>query len=208
MSSRRTVVELLHALAAVMAERGLRWYLFGAQAAIIWGSPRLSADADVTADLKPADIDPFIEAMRRHGFDLAFNDSDFVARTRVLPFVHRSTRMPLDVVIAGPGLEDDFFGRAISVDVEGTLISVISPEDLIVTKVLAGRPKDIEDVRSVIHERRGSLDVERIRAVLGLLERALVQSDLLPVFEKAWREAESATGVRVAKKSKENSKKK
>ena len=62
LSDGRTVAELLHALAAVMAELNVRWYLFGAQAAIIWGSPRLSADADVTADLDPADVDRFIDA--------------------------------------------------------------------------------------------------------------------------------------------------
>ena len=61
----------------------------------------------------------------------------------------------------------------------------------IVTKVLAGRPKDIEDIRNVIHQRRGSLDVDRIRGVLHLLEEALDQSDLLPVFESTWREDET-----------------
>jgi len=64
----------------------------------------------------------------------------------------------------------------------------MSPEDLVVTKVLAGRPKDVEDVRGVIHERKASLDEERIRTVLLLLERALNRSDLLPVFEKVWSE--------------------
>jgi hypothetical protein len=190
-SSRRTVAELLHALAAVLAEQGLPWYLFGAQAAIIWGSPRLSADADVTVALEPERVDPFIEAMRKHGFDLVFGDADFVARTRVLPFIHRRTRMPVDIVLAGSGLEQDFLERAISIDLEGTPIPVISPEDLIVTKILAGRPKDLEDVRSVTHERRASLDADRIRSVLGLLEQALTQSDLLPQFEKEWSEKSS-----------------
>jgi hypothetical protein len=40
-----------------MKERGLRWYLFGAQAAIIGGSPRLSADVDVTAQIDLAALD-------------------------------------------------------------------------------------------------------------------------------------------------------
>ena len=147
------------------------------------------------------------------GFDLVFSDADFVERTRVLPFVHRASRMPLDVVLAGPGLEDEFLERAISVDVEGTLVPVISPEDLIATKILAGRPKDVEDIRGVLHERRGSLDVERIRAVLGLLERALGQSDLLPLFESEWGESKpekrTATKVgSVGKKSKAKRKRK
>jgi hypothetical protein len=110
----------------------------------------------------------------------------------VIPFVHRATGMPLDVVLAGPGLEDEFLRRVIAVDVEGSKIPVVSPEDLIVAKVLAGRPKDTEDVRGVIHEQRGTIDASRIRELLGLLEQALTRSDLLPVFEKEWREAGSA----------------
>lgn len=196
MSSSRTVLELLQDLAAGMAECRVPWYLFGAQAAIIWGSPRLSADADVTAYVEPAEVDAFIAAMRRHGFDLVISDSDFVERTRVLPFIHGKTRMPLDVVLAGRGLEEDFLGRAISVDVQGTPIPVITPEDLIVTKVLAGRPKDIEDIRAVIHERRASLDDARIRAILSVVEQALGQSDLLPLFEKEWRSESTPSGLR------------
>jgi hypothetical protein len=68
-----------------MAERDLPWYLFGAQAAIIWGSPRLSADVDVTATIDPKAIDSFVETMRQYGFHLLVADSDFLARTRVLP---------------------------------------------------------------------------------------------------------------------------
>ena len=171
-----------------MGERGLRWYLFGAQAAIVWGSPRLSADVDVTVEIDPAALNDYIGTMREHGFDVVFGDPDFVARTRVIPFIHRASRMPLDVVLAGPGFEENFLQRAISVDVGGTIVPVISPEDLIVTKILAGRPKDIEDIRGVINERRESLDIERIRTVLRLLEQALTQSDLMPLFEREWLE--------------------
>jgi predicted nucleotidyltransferase len=187
LSNRPAVAELLGALAAVMDQLGVRWFLFGAQAAIVWGSPRLSADVDVTADVASSTLDAYIQAMGAHGFDLTFSDSEFVAQSRVLPFVHRASRMPLDVVLAGPGLEEDFLQRAVPVDVDGSLIPVISPEDLIITKSLAGRPKDIEDIRGVIHERRASLDVDRIRTILGLLEQALTRSDILSVFEKEWR---------------------
>ncbi|MGZ5494496.1 MAG: nucleotidyl transferase AbiEii/AbiGii toxin family protein [Thermoanaerobaculia bacterium] len=196
MSRRGAVTRVLRDLAAAMHEQRLRWYLFGAQAAIVWGSPRLSADVDVTADIEPSALHDSIHALGRHGFDMVATDPDFVARTRVLPFLHRASRMPLDVVLAGPGLEDEFLQRAISIDVDGTFIPVISPEDLIVTKVLAGRPKDIEDIRGVLHERRASLDLERIRTVLGLLERALGQSDLLPLFEGELLEEPDKMGAR------------
>lgn len=35
----------------------------------------------------------------------------FVERTRVLPMVHRGTAIPVDMVLAGPGLEELFLSR-------------------------------------------------------------------------------------------------
>jgi hypothetical protein len=95
--------------------------------------------------------------MKRHAFHLRFDDPELVDRTRVFPFVHEGTGIPVDVVLAGPGLEEEFLDRAIDVQIEGTVVPVISPEDLIVTKVVAGRPKDIEDVSGVLRERADSL---------------------------------------------------
>ena len=176
------VVELLRALRTVLAEHG-RWYLFGAQAVTLFGVPRSSADVDITLKLEAESPDELVDALRVAGFTLRIDDPDFVRRTRVLPFVHDPTRMPLDIVLAGSGLEDEFLDRARIVDVGGVEVPVISPEDLVIAKVLAGRPKDIEDVRGVLRARGLDLDAGRIERVLGLLEGALGQSDLLP----AWR---------------------
>jgi hypothetical protein len=40
--------ELLADLSGVLRNLGLAWYVFGAQAALIWGRPRMTADVDVT----------------------------------------------------------------------------------------------------------------------------------------------------------------
>jgi len=108
---------------------------------------------------------------------------EFVARTRVLPFLHLETAIPLDVVLAGPGLEEQFLDRAQDVEVAGMTIPVISPEDLIVTKILAGRPKDIGDVRGILRERGSSVDLSRIRDTLDLLDQALDRNDLAAVLD-------------------------
>jgi hypothetical protein len=65
--------------------------------------------------------------MKQHGFLILCGDPDFVAHTRVLPFVHRGTHMPLDAVLGGPGLEEDFLRRAIPVHIGPARIPVISP---------------------------------------------------------------------------------
>jgi hypothetical protein len=176
-------LELLTALAPVASRWG-RWYVFGAQAVILYGVPRLSADVDVTLALEPDAPDRFVADMAAAGFGLRIDDSDFVRRTRVLPFIHTSTGMPVDVVLAGSGLEDEFLARARQTDVDGMVLPVIDLADLIVAKVLAGRPKDIDDAGALWRLHGRTVDADRIRRTLRLLEEALAQGDLVSTFER------------------------
>ena len=178
--------ELLAAAAPVLSRWG-RWYLFGAQAVVVHGVPRLSADLDVTLALQPDTPDRFAGDMEAAGFSLRVSDPGFVRRTRVMPFLHQATGMPLDVVLAASGLEDDFLARAITVELSGTPVPVIHVEDLVVAKILAGRPKDIEDVNALWHLHGPTSDAARIRRILAMLEEALSQDDLVPVFDAVVR---------------------
>ena len=181
--------ELFRSLAQVLHEAGASWYVFGAQAVLLWGRPRFTADIDVTVRLDTLAPVDFAASMERAGFALRVSaDDDFVKRTRVLPFVHAPTGWLLDVVLAGPGLEDMFIARAVNVDLgEGVHVPVIRAEDLIVTKLLASRPKDIDDVRGILLERLDRLDVVSIRETLGLLEEALGVSNLRTALDAELR---------------------
>ena len=132
-----------------------------------------------------------VDIFRRHGFDTRFGTGAFIERTRVVPLVHRSSLIPLDVVLGGPGLEDVFLERAVPRDVDGVTVPVASAEDLIVMKILAGRDKDLDDVRAVMAGQGLGLDTDYVRETLGSLEAALGQADLLPAFEAALRRANS-----------------
>ena len=179
-------VEVLSALTGVLPRWG-RWYLFGAQAVVAHGVPRLSADVDVTVQLTPDEPERFTDDMRKAGFELRVADPDFVRRTRVLPFLHMASGMPLDVVLAGSGLEEAFLERAETLEIGDLRVPTISAEDLIIAKILAGRPKDIEDARGVCRARGRLMDASRIASVLAQLEEALGQSDLSPLFEEIRR---------------------
>jgi hypothetical protein len=86
-------------------------------------------------------------------------------------------------VLAGSGLEEDFLARARSIDIGPVTIRVIALEDLMIVKVLAGRPKDLEDVAALWRLHGAAVDATRIRDTLRLLEEALAQTDLVRVFE-------------------------
>ena len=107
-----------------------------------------------------------------------------VAATRVLPFTHTPTGMPLDIALAGPGLEELFLSEAELIELGGVTVPVLRAEHLVVTKLLASRPKDIDDAREVLSAQQGALDLSAIRTLLEDLEEALGHSDLLPAFDQ------------------------
>ena len=188
---RSPVAELLGALAAVLDRLGVGWYLFGAQAALLYGAARLTADVDVTVDLGPETPSALVTALTAAGFEPRAREDldDFIARTRVIPLVHLASGLPLDIVLAGPGPEEVFLRRTRRHEVDGVPVPVASPEDVVVMKILAGRSKDMEDALAILVANRG-LDKALVRDTLGLVERALDRRDLVPAFEELARRAQ------------------
>jgi predicted nucleotidyltransferase len=179
-SSDSRLVEALRALSQSLREEDIRWYVFGAQATAAYGIPRLTSDIDVTVDVAPAHCAALIERLREHGFVARTAELEAVAaRIRVIPVYHAASGFPVDLVLAGPGLEQEFLERARLIDLGGMEVPVLAAEDLVVTKILAGRPKDLGDVEGILRELAGELDLARSRALLALLEQALSRQDLL-----------------------------
>jgi len=179
-----SVADLLADLAGAFDALGISWYLFGAQAAIVYGVARLTADVDVTIRAPATPTAEWLAGLERHGFERRFVDPAFIEQTRVLPVVHRSTGLPVDIVLAGPGLEEEFLRRAVMQLVDGVRVPVVEIADLVVLKILASRPKDLDDVVALLRVHGDAIDAVRVGTVLTMLEEALGQSDLLVAFEQ------------------------
>jgi hypothetical protein len=67
---------------------------------------------------------------------------------------------------------------------------VIELHDLVVLKILASRPKDLEDVRAILRVQQSQLDCARIIDALVELESLLDQPDLVSVFESMLKRAQ------------------
>jgi hypothetical protein len=187
--------ELLAAVRAALEPLGVRWYLFGAQAAILYGVARLTADVDITLDIGPHPVEEVMAALEARRFAPRVDDATaFVTETRVLPMVHGPTRIPVDFVLAGPGPEESFLLHAAVRLVDGVPVPVAAPDDLVVMKVLAGRPQDLEDVVAILAAQGPRVDLERATATLRLLQEALDRRDLLPRLEEAHAAASRGRG--------------
>lgn len=186
MSETPALARVLAAVADALRSGGLKWYVFGAQAVLAYGRPRLTADLDITVAAELDQVPDLVSRLDAAGLRLRPQATgDFVRRTRVLPFVHEATGIPVDVVLAGPGLEAEFIRGARELALAGVTVPVIRPEDLIVTKILAGRPKDRDDVDGILRQQLPALDLDRCRRFLSMLEEALARNDLLAELDEA-----------------------
>jgi len=174
------LTELFNDLGAVFNRASARWYVFGAQAAIVHGAARLTADVDITVMLGNQPIENLIQVLKEKEFEVCVSDVlIFVEHSRVLPVIHSKSNMPVDIVLGGPGLEEQFMQRAQQHDLDGVMVPIASGEDVVAMKILAGREKDLDDALAIIMAQGEQLDLLTTRSTLDLLEKALDRSDLL-----------------------------
>jgi hypothetical protein len=80
---RSPVADLLADLSRAFAALDTPWYLFGAQAAIVYGVARLTVDVDVDVTARAPAGTPaatWITTIEQHGFVRRFRDPAFVER--------------------------------------------------------------------------------------------------------------------------------
>ncbi len=86
----------------------------------------------------------------------------FTLKNRVC-LVSSSQGCPIDISFGIPGYEDEVIRRAVECTIgENVVIKICSAEDLIIHKAVAGRPKDLDDIESVIIRMAKKLDDDYI----------------------------------------------
>lgn len=186
--------DLLRSIARVFDDVDATWFVFGAQALAMYGVPRATADVDVTVRLQgtPSQL---LASLAKHGFQIHIAPAEiarFITDTRVIPAVHVASHIPLDIVLAGPGLEELMLTRATVHRLHNLKIPVIAMEDFLVLKILAGRAKDDQDVRLLVAARLHDIDVQAVAQRIVELEQILDQSDLSPKWQDLLATAISA----------------
>lgn len=142
---------ILSALGAALDEAGIGYMVVGGQAVLVRGEPRLTADIDVTLAAGPEAVPRLLGVLvdlRMH--PLPSDPLAFAKQTMVVPAVDDASGVRIDLILSWTPFEAQAIGRAEPVTVDGHTYRVATAEDLVVMKVLAGRPRDLEDVAGVL----------------------------------------------------------
>ena len=137
----------------------LPFMLIGGQAVLLHGEPRLTHDIDVTLRAPPSRLDDVLAACAEMGLrPLPADAESFVRDTFVLPCADEQTEIRVDLIFSTTPFESEAIDRAVRVDVAGVAVPFATAEDLVLHKLFAGRPRDLEDARGVVRRKGDELD--------------------------------------------------
>jgi hypothetical protein len=153
------LTRLLAELTRGLDARHIPFMLIGGQAVLLHGRPRLTDDVDATLGVGPDQLPAVLDACAAIGLDpLPADVPSFVRETFVLPTRHAPSAMRVDLIFSTLPYEAEAIRRAVRVPIGGADVPFATPEDLLVHKVFAGRPRDLEDAVSVIRRQGDAID--------------------------------------------------
>lgn len=169
----------LASLAELLDRLGSPAMVIGGLAVAVRGRPRMTRDADVTVGLDKSEFARVVAAAQEVGFAPRPADPGaFVAETGVLPLAREIDGWEVDLIFAGSPYEHEAIARASRKELHGVSLPVISAEDLVIHKLVAGRPRDIDDAEAVVARQGERLDRVFVRELLSGLAEALADDDL------------------------------
>ena len=143
--------KLLKQIAGELSAQNIPYMIIGGQAVLLYGEPRLTKDIDVTLGIGSEGLDRVMKSVENLKFDILVPEpEDFVKETMVLPTLHEKSGIRVDFIFSFSAYEHQAIQNAKQIRIGTQDVCFASLEDVIIHKVIAGRPRDLEDVRSVI----------------------------------------------------------
>ena len=124
----------------------VKYVVIGGVAAILHGVPRATLDVDILIEATVENAQRLLDALLDAGFGTAtLTSAEALVAHEVTIF---QDRVQLDVHTVPHGLSfDDAWRRRETMDFRGEALYLLCREDLIASKLVSGRDKDIEDAR-------------------------------------------------------------
>lgn len=147
--------------------------VIGGVAVIAWGRARNTTDIDAAISATPEITEALIARARRFGFVPRVDDAAaFATQRMVLLLRHESTGVPFDLSFAQLEFERAALSTAVVRNFGSVSVRVPDAAALIVYKMVASRPKDLEDVEDLIL--RGiAVDTAQVEATLRAFDEIL-----------------------------------
>ncbi len=168
MTTSNVVLEALIEAVKVIEDASLDYCLFGGLAIQAYKRIRSTMDVDFMITIDEAKRNDFIAKLQKNRFE--FNTKNGIVKIGDFEFlrcVYTDKKYQIDVFVDFVTVKTDFqkqiLRRKQRLNIFGLKINIASCEDLILLKVLSGRPLDLSDADVLIAENITSLDREYLK---------------------------------------------
>jgi len=168
----------LQAIQNLLTKYGNKGVVIGGIAASLLGTPRFTADLDAVFLVSFEDLPSFLSEAMKEGIEPRIQDPiGFARKSRVLLLRHTTSNIDIDISLGILPFEIEMVHRSTPVVLGSLQLQIPTPEDLIIMKAVAHRPKDLDDIEAIAAS-HPELDKQRIRNWVEQFGEALELTNL------------------------------
>jgi hypothetical protein len=183
-------LDAVRALREALEQFGAPWLVIGGVAVIAHGVPRATVDVDATVWAAERAVEDLFAACARLGITPRIDGAlQFAKGRHVLLLTHDASGVPVDVTIAWLPFEQDAIAHGELVDWAGVPLRVPRVADLVIYKLVAARPRDLDDAEQLLTLHGRDIDVDRITRLVGEFAAALDDPGRIETLERLLRRA-------------------
>lgn len=151
------IEDLLTKIADICGKLEIPYIITGGMAVSVWGRPRFTADIDIVVELMPKNTGPLARELLKIDKDVYVSEEamhEALTRKGEFNFIDPNSQLKVDFWIAKDGFNKQEIKRAITKKIDGKKVNFVSPEDLILSKLLwfqaSQSTRQLEDIKSVL----------------------------------------------------------
>lgn len=148
-------LELLNDVASRLEKAGIEYMVTGSLAMMLYSIPRMTRDIDIVIQVYTGDVEKIVSLFRNDFYIDEETVRQAVRNRGMFNAIHNKTVIKIDFIIRKDDayrLEE--FARKRKMDITGVPVWVVSPEDLILSKLVWAKPSESElqlrDVRLLL----------------------------------------------------------
>ena len=141
--------------------------VIGGVAVIALGVPRYTADIDVTIQGRSSHPEQVFSVFSHHEIGPRIESAlEFAKARQVLLALHEPSGISIDASLAWLPFEEEAIQSSLATEFAGVPIRVPRPEDLLIYKLVACRPLDVEDAEGLLLLYGREMDLDRVRDLI------------------------------------------
>jgi len=162
----KSIILLIRKILKISQQEKINLMFIGGIAVSVWGNPRATYDIDIVAQIEIEKIEDFLKIFYKNNF--GYNKKEPLKSIQNLQFItftypRKKSKIFIDFFIVRGNYFQEALKRKQIIKIFDLKIPVISPEDLILYKLLSRRERDMEDIRDILTLQKGKIDIDYLK---------------------------------------------